>query len=52
MKIMSAKELKKQKVLSKASLCFIMMDVYARSNDTFDHESLLAKLENTVCLIQ
>ena len=45
-------ELKKQKVLSKASLCFILMDVYQRSNDSSDHEFLLAKLKFTVCLIQ
>ena len=45
-------ELKKQEVLSKASLCFILMDVYQRSNDSPDHEFLLAKLKFTVCLIQ
>ena len=45
-------ELKKQQVLSKASLCFILMDVYQRSNDSSDHEFLLAKLKFTVCLIQ
>ena len=28
------------------------MDVYQRSNDSSDHEFLLAKLKFTVCLIQ
>ena len=45
-------ELKKQEVLSKASLCFILMDVYQRSNDSSDDEFLLTKLKFTVCLIQ
>ena len=33
-------------------VCFILMDVYQRSNDSSDHEFLLAKLKFTVCLIQ
>ena len=45
-------ELKKQEVLSKASLYFILMDVYQQSNDSFDPEFLLVKLKFTVCLIQ
>ena len=45
-------ELKKQDVLSKASLCFILVDVYQWSNDSSDHEFLLAKLKFTVYLIQ
>ena len=52
MKIMSVMSLKKQEVLSKASLCFTLMDVYRRSNDSSDHEFLLAKLKFTVCLIE
>ena len=43
-------ELKKTE--SVKSLCFILMDVYQRSNDSSDHEFLLAKLKFTVCLIQ
>ena len=45
-------ELKKQEVLSKASLYFILMDVYQQPNDSFDSEFLLVKLKFTVCLIQ
>ena len=45
-------ELKKQELLSKASLCFILMDVYQRSNDLSDHEFLQAKLKFTAYLIQ
>ena len=45
-------ELKKQEVLSKASLCFILIDVYQLYNDSSDHEFLLVKLKFTVCLIQ
>ena len=46
------RELKEQKVLSKASLCFISMDFYQRSNDSSDYEFLLGKLKFTVCPIQ
>ena len=45
-------ELKTQEVLRKASLCFVLMDVYQLSNDSSDHEFLLGKLKFTVCLIQ
>ena len=45
-------ELKKKKVSSKASLCFMLTDVYLRSNDPSDHEFLLTKLKFFVCLIQ
>ena len=48
----SANNIKKQEVLSKASLCFILMDIYQQSNYSSDHEFLLAKLRFTVCLIQ
>ena len=44
--------MKKQEVLSKASLYFILMDVYQRSSDLSDREFLLAKLTFTVFLIQ
>ena len=44
MKTNECHELKKQEVLSKAFPCFILMDVYQRSNDSSDHEFLLAKL--------
>ena len=46
------KKNKKQKVSSKASLCFILTEVYQRSNDSSDNEFLLTKLKFTVCLIQ
>ena len=46
------KKNKKQEVPSKASLCFILTDVYQRSNDSSDNEFLLTKLKFTVCLIQ
>ena len=57
MSVMSSKnrkchEFEKQEVLSKASLYFILMDVYQRSNDSSDHELLLTKMKLTVCLIQ
>ena len=45
-------ELKKQEMLSKLSLFFILMNVYQRSNDSSDHELLLAKLKFNVCLTQ
>ena len=45
-------ELKKQEVLNKASLSFLLMDVYQRSNDSSDHEFLPAKLKFTVCVIR
>ena len=45
-------ELKKEEMLSKASLCFILMDVYQRFNDSSDHVFLLAKMKFTICLIQ
>ena len=45
-------EFKKQVVLSKASLYFITVDVYQRSNDSSDHELWLAKTIFTVSLIQ
>ena len=45
-------ELKKQKVSSKASLYFILMDVYQRSDDLSDHEFLLIKVKFTVWLVQ
>ena len=35
MKIISAK---KQELLSKASLCVILMDIYQQSNDSSDHD--------------
>ena len=37
-------KLKKQKISSKASPCFILMEVYPRSSDSSGHEFLLAKL--------
>ena len=45
-------EFEKQEVLNKASLHFIVTDVYQRSNDSSDHKLLLAKMKFTVCLIQ
>ena len=36
--------LDKQEVSSKASLYFMLMNVYPRSNDSYDHEFLLEKL--------
>ena len=44
--------MKKQKVSNKSSFCFILMDVYQRSNHSFDLEFLLVKLKFTVCLVQ
>ena len=40
MKIISVISWKNRK-----SLCFILMDVYQQSNDSYDHEFLLAKLK-------
>ena len=45
-------QLKKQEVLSKASLCFILMVVYPRSSDLSDHEFLLENLKFIFGLIQ
>ena len=45
-------ELKKHEVLSKVSLCFILMDVYQPSSDSSNHEFLLAKLKFTVATLQ
>ena len=42
----------KKEVVSKASLYFILMDVYEQSNVLSDHEFLLAKINFTICLIQ
>ena len=44
--------MKKQNVSSKASVCFILTDVYELSNDSSDYEFLRAKLKFDVCLIQ
>ena len=45
-------EFKKQEMLSKASLYFVLMEIYQRSNDLSVHELLMAKMKFTVCLIQ
>ena len=45
-------EFKEQEMLSKASLYFVLMEIYQRSNDLSVHELLMAKMKFTVCLIQ